>query len=401
MASPPGGWKTTRAKTRHLKVWLKNSITSLSHAETVFDNASQDDEQHNVAAAMIKAEQHARMDDDNDVMVVALLCHTIDQAMNALHDGSCEKLMDASDFQAFSLENEYDWILDGHVSFPAEQERSQQLLRALRGPNLDDLFPQSSGRQNDDTSSDEEDDEFGGYQTAPDDPSRKAASPSDRSQEAVGNSPARETNESECHPGKCVDEVESHKSSQVAAVGECSIEAAEEFKIADRTCTEEEDNLGDVPREIFPSPLHHVERALLHHQHDKVDPLILYSSLPELDNVSSPEGRFTRRQHLEASDDEHDETDLRLAEQYFSNPTWDPVLEVLRRMPWQHVSILHTDTDPTIVDEYITQRLSQVDASFALCNSMIMKQASKQSRLLSQGNAVVHEMPHTKSVSSQ
>ena len=125
-----------------------------------------------------------------------------------------------------------------------------------------------------------------------------------------------------------------------------------------------------MPREIFNSPLQ-VDRALLLYQEDDTTAeRILHDTI---EDVSSPEGRFIRRLQIgldddSDTDDDDDENDFNLAEYNIDNPEWDSTLQVLRSMPWEHVPILHDNVDPSIVEEYITQRLSQVDASFALSN---------------------------------
>ena len=406
MASSPGAWKATRDRTRHFKVWLKHSIASLSHAETVFGNEQENEEQeaHNHVQ-----EQSSRSD---DYAVVAPLCHNIDDAMNSLYDGLVHDTV--ADFQTWQ-QQEYDWILDGHVSFQAEQERSRQLLEELQGPDLDDFFRREvSHMEHCEAHSDEhaqaesEDDEFGDFQMAQDDnvPSQHEASPNSNTnacekdsasnQNVLGEYRAEETdesNDSNSHRKQSVVEVtdaEADRSNSLDTVGECRVQESDahsDERVDQGTGVKEKGALtgtNDVPREIL--------------YHKKVDPL-LYDSLPLMDDVSSPEGRFTRRQHLEIIQEENDdETDLRLAEHNFSNPEWDATLDALRSMPWEHVPILYHNVDPTIVEDFITQRLSQVDACHALVHSMLMKQASKQTLLLSKGNSEVHEMYHNLSM---
>ena len=113
----------------------------------------------------------------------------------------------------------------------------------------------------------------------------------------------------------------------------------------------------------------------------------------------SPEGRFTRRQHLAFQEEEdNDEGALELPEHYFADPAWDETLDVLRAMPWEHVPILHANVDVTVVEEHVTDRLSGLVASQAKVNARLMKRASKRTYLLMKGNHLVHEMDHNLSM---
>lgn len=388
MASPPGAWKTTQRRGRHLKVWLKQSLTSIRNSEPVFDEEQQ---QHNHDDAAqdftdqiicIPQEQEddnvSTINEDDDMFV----CHNIDQAMNALHDGFTEKLLDAGDFQAFvPLPQQYDWILDGHVSFAPEQERSLLLMEELKGPNLDDLFSEKEAVEED-----ESEDEFGDFQTA-----EAADADQDEENEAPSDT----------------DDNAASTNSQVA-VGACRLQASDESMEK-----QEESNPGDaapqqqdkdtndnVPREIFNAPLH-VERSLLDEDQGTLEPPKL-QDYETMDDVASPEGRFTRRLfHLDHDDQENlDETDLNLPQHYFVNSDWDATLDALRSIPWEHVPMLNAndDADILLVENYITQRLSQLDASLSMVTSMLLFRAGKQTRILTKGNSVIHEMHHNLSM---
>lgn len=338
----------------------------------------------------VVARQHAldtaAVDDEVSTLTMMMdvdhrpTCRTIDEAMHALSDGCCENV---ADFQALAPQY-YDWILDGHVSFFQEKERSQRLMEELKGPNLDDLMGQLKEEEieNEETidenreskaSEEEDDDEFGDFQMAQ--PTQTGAQ--DNNKEAFS-----DTNNNDC------DENIENK------FEECRLKEGDK----DDDNQEEEGTLGDVPREIFNAPLP-VDRALLLYQEDDTTAeRILHDTIEDL---SSPEGRFIRRLQIglcDESDDDDDEHDFNLAEFNTDNPEWDATLQVLRNMPWEHVPILHDDVDPSIVQDYITQRLSQVDASFAICKSLLHKRAYTKSRTIKMGNSVIHEMHHNLSM---
>lgn len=380
-----------------MQTWLKKSLIG----ETALQPAQQQ---------QVITDNNSEVSSLHDDALLSPTCLTIDDAMNALYESSCEQIQDAQDFQAYTpLPEAHDWILDGHVSFPPEQERSRQLLQELKGPSLEEIAvlvgehnsqdlvneetEENENEENEATISDD-DEEFGEFQTAND-------APSPKQQEQLHSAPL------------FVDTTDQRAKSQEAD-GACRLEQQQlsregnnevshrldpddaKHQEADNEAEEEEETLGDtgIPREIFHTPLH-VEHTL----HDLEGPIpeegLLYDTVQD---VSSPEGRFTRRQYLlqhgDDTDENDDHTEIKLPEHYFSNPQWDVVLDTLRSMPWQQVPLLSNDTESSSMDvqDYITTRLSQVDAMYSQVVSQLLRQASLQTSTLTKGNAVIHEM---------
>ena len=336
--------KTTRRKTRRLPVWLKNSVAYLSHAEEAFEEEEREQNEE---------EEHAYAAEDEQAQAIdqVWLCHNIDEAMEFLH--GYISTQSTQQFQAYTCKDEYDWILDGHVSWTAEQERSLQLLEELRGADLDDMFTEAGEKQKTKgEKEEEEEEEFGDFQTA--------GEGEPRVDEATENSQVQP---------------------QQATI--------ENSHVVDVDATES--SHGDTQEE-FHSPLH-VERALQYH--DKKNGCLVYASLDFAQDVSSPEGRFARRHHLDA-EEEREESDLELDEYYFSDPASDSTLRVLREMPWNHVPILHSnvDTDPTVVEQHLCHQLSQLDASHSKVNHHLLNKISKRTHQLNKGNNFIHEMDH-------
>jgi hypothetical protein len=121
----------------------------------------------------------------------------------------------------------------------------------------------------------------------------------------------------------------------------------------------------------------------------------IYHVLP-LTDVTSPEGRFTRRLLLQ-NDDQDDNND---DDDFFNNVTWndnlskvDATLRVLESTPWDHVPLVTTShSDLQLLDDFVTRQLSQLDASHVKIQAKLMKDILQRKHLLTTGNRLIREL---------
>lgn len=379
--------------TRRLHLWVKHSLTSTT-------------------ATSFQEEEEV---EENEHILEFPPCRNIDEALEAFR---------VEEPTAFG--GGYDWILDGRIDDDYHARRSRELIQELRAPDIEDVvspvdqilgqqdlqfasFPTVSESLEDDDeefgdfqAADGDTDGFGGFQEGnhdEKDDSDKSATKQQPEDDAMDEVLVEEKTDGE----EVLDEepvLAGEKTDGEEVLEEEPVLVGEK-KDGEEALEEE----PELPIEVLRVPtVVKLKATPSEHSLDILSCSSCSSSqeeIAELDklDLSTPEGRFLRRQMPEQSP-----VSVSLPQHFFRDTDSSSLSEaVVRSLPWKHVPMVqkqfrnttNSQQDMEVVEEHLVSQLMQLDGWFASITAQSLRQGSSRKSSLELCNQHVRGLNHS------